>query len=269
MATTQVNFRVDQELKTQADRVFDAHEISPTQAVNALYQFVAENNRLPFFIRTEVTESLPAKAVQTALIRKLSVLQLSAFEFYLSVFNNGEVTDYHREKLVTECESFQRSFRHFSLSFTAEDDILQPAWSHVTALVNMLYLLLDSRRGIKNGVMKLDYRDITDGVNQIMEYTEKLRAFLLPDEEPCETFTSQLRAFQKRLADDRRQHSDVPDDSWVLIYYLSLEGWDRTLDRPQSVKPGCVAFDKQGCYRVATGGNDYDGAQYWSPTLEN
>lgn len=265
MATTQVSIRIEQKIKHSAERVFDINGITPTQAVNALYQFVAENNHLPFFIRTEITERLPEEEVQTALIRKISVLQLSVLEFYLTVLDDGEVAEYHRSKLVTECESLMLSLKHALPSFTEEDDPLQPAWSHITGLVNMLHRLLDVRPGTKNGPMKLDHRDIKDGVSQILEYSDALRNTLLPDEKPGYSFTSQLRTFQKQQADGKRSQSDCPDDAWVLVYYLTVEGWDRTLERPQSVKPGCVAFDRAGHCRVATGGNDYDGATHWSP----
>ncbi len=40
-------------------------------------------------------------------------------------------------------------------------------------------------------------------------------------------------------------------------------GWALMLDRPEAYEPGCIAIDENGQKFIATGGNDYDGAEFW------
>jgi len=44
-----------------------------------------------------------------------------------------------------------------------------------------------------------------------------------------------------------------------------LDGWVLRLDCPSSFIPGCFAVSASGEVFVTEGGNDYDGAQAWSP----
>ncbi|ENG4975133.1 type II toxin-antitoxin system RelB/DinJ family antitoxin [Escherichia coli] len=54
MATVNVNVRIDAELKQSADEAMQTAGVSPTQAVTLLYQYIAENKRLPFVVTTSV-----------------------------------------------------------------------------------------------------------------------------------------------------------------------------------------------------------------------
>lgn len=54
MATVNVNVRIDAELKQSADEAMQIAGVSPTQAVTLLYQYIAENKRLPFVVTTSV-----------------------------------------------------------------------------------------------------------------------------------------------------------------------------------------------------------------------
>ena len=46
---TMVTARVPAEVKKQANKVFEALRVTPSQAINALYEYVAANQRLPEF----------------------------------------------------------------------------------------------------------------------------------------------------------------------------------------------------------------------------
>ncbi|EKS5411659.1 type II toxin-antitoxin system RelB/DinJ family antitoxin [Salmonella enterica] len=52
MAT--INARIDDDIKACADEVLKTLNISHTQAISALYQYIAETHRLPFQIITQV-----------------------------------------------------------------------------------------------------------------------------------------------------------------------------------------------------------------------
>ncbi|HHQ5972104.1 TPA: type II toxin-antitoxin system RelB/DinJ family antitoxin [Enterobacter hormaechei subsp. steigerwaltii] len=56
MATVNVNVRIDAELKQSADEAMLLAGTTPTQAITLLYQYIAENKRLPF---------ITTKAIQT------------------------------------------------------------------------------------------------------------------------------------------------------------------------------------------------------------
>ncbi|MFZ4210572.1 type II toxin-antitoxin system RelB/DinJ family antitoxin [Pantoea endophytica] len=55
MTTTQANFRIDADIKDQAEQTFILLGVTPSQAVNHFYQYVAEKGRLPFSVQTTVT----------------------------------------------------------------------------------------------------------------------------------------------------------------------------------------------------------------------
>lgn len=54
MATVNVNARIDAELKQRADEAMQIAGVTPTQAITLLYQYIAENKRLPFVVTTSV-----------------------------------------------------------------------------------------------------------------------------------------------------------------------------------------------------------------------
>lgn len=51
MTTTQANFRINADTNDQADQIFTLLGITPPQAVNHFYQYVADNVRLPFSVQ--------------------------------------------------------------------------------------------------------------------------------------------------------------------------------------------------------------------------
>lgn len=55
MTTTQANFRIDADIKEQAEQAFILLGITPSQAVNHFYQYVADKGRLPFSVQATVT----------------------------------------------------------------------------------------------------------------------------------------------------------------------------------------------------------------------
>lgn len=49
----------------------------------------------------------------------------------------------------------------------------------------------------------------------------------------------------------------------VLVFGGEVYGWKNELRDPQHERPGVAAVDVAGNVWIATGGNDYDGAQRW------
>lgn len=54
MATVNVNVRIDTELKQSADEAMQIAGTTPTQVITLLYQYIAENKRIPFVVATSV-----------------------------------------------------------------------------------------------------------------------------------------------------------------------------------------------------------------------
>ncbi|PLY35856.1 hypothetical protein F164LOC_18355 [Pectobacterium carotovorum] len=52
MPLAQVHVRIDDELKKRADEAMKLAGTTPTQAITLFYQYIAENNKLPFSVRT-------------------------------------------------------------------------------------------------------------------------------------------------------------------------------------------------------------------------
>ena len=61
MALSQISVRIDENLKKQADGVMKELGTHPTQAITWLYQYIAEYHKLPFSIKTIISD----KADQT------------------------------------------------------------------------------------------------------------------------------------------------------------------------------------------------------------
>jgi len=57
------------------------------------------------------------------------------------------------------------------------------------------------------------------------------------------------------------------DGGYVIIYNNEAVSWMATLHDPRRQAPGCIAIDEHGVEHIATGGNDYDGAESWEPNI--
>jgi len=68
----------------------------------------------------------------------------------------------------------------------------------------------------------------------------------------------------KDKADAYRQHEGLKG-GYVIFYYYEVAGWTKelTAENAQSWVPGCIAYDENGSWWHATGGNEYDGAERW------
>lgn len=53
-----------------------------------------------------------------------------------------------------------------------------------------------------------------------------------------------------------------PKSGHVVLFNGEPQGWCKELDRPSGWVPGCIAVSTKG-YHVATGGDDYNGADQW------
>lgn len=51
----------------------------------------------------------------------------------------------------------------------------------------------------------------------------------------------------------------------ILIYQGKAYGWRDCLRDPQTERPKAIAVDPEGRLFVATGGDDYQGAESWYP----
>lgn len=79
MATTvQMNTRIEKSLKTAGDEVLHRYGYSPSSAVQALWNFVVEQNALPDFMPPKNIDS--AKAERLELIRASAGMAVRLFE---------------------------------------------------------------------------------------------------------------------------------------------------------------------------------------------
>ena len=49
----------------------------------------------------------------------------------------------------------------------------------------------------------------------------------------------------------------------IVLFKNKVQGWVNGLRDPQRWQPGCIAIDEAGNSWIASGGNDYDGANTW------
>ena len=59
-ATATLNIRLDSELKEAGNKILEEHGITTTEAVRALYSYMAEKQELPAFL-TEIEEAAEAE----------------------------------------------------------------------------------------------------------------------------------------------------------------------------------------------------------------
>lgn len=53
----------------------------------------------------------------------------------------------------------------------------------------------------------------------------------------------------------------------VIVFEGEVEGWSNELRNPAHWQPGCVAVEVNGACWIATGGNEYHGAERWEPVV--
>lgn len=63
MASTQLNVRIDADLKRAGDAVLERSNVSAVQVVRAAWQYMADHQRLPDFMNSEDTGAKNAKPV--------------------------------------------------------------------------------------------------------------------------------------------------------------------------------------------------------------
>lgn len=78
MATVQMNTRIEKSLKTAGDEVLHRYGYSPSSAVQALWNFVVEQNALPDFMPPKGIDR--AKAERLELIRASEGMALRMFQ---------------------------------------------------------------------------------------------------------------------------------------------------------------------------------------------
>ncbi|MEX8630979.1 type II toxin-antitoxin system RelB/DinJ family antitoxin [Salmonella enterica] len=68
MALSQISVRIDEELKQRTDETMKLLGTNPTQAITLLYQYIAENGKLPFTVSTRLftSEDYTRKLITTA-----------------------------------------------------------------------------------------------------------------------------------------------------------------------------------------------------------
>lgn len=96
MAT--INARIDDAVKLSADEVLEILDISHTQAITALYQYIAENKKLPFTIITSVkTPDDLTLEVKNTLSEALAVaFNLQAWILQHDKMDGYKLWQYHR-----------------------------------------------------------------------------------------------------------------------------------------------------------------------------
>jgi len=65
-----------------------------------------------------------------------------------------------------------------------------------------------------------------------------------------------------RLAREYRDIRQYPG-GFVMFYGSEITGWSKEFPRSEAYVPGVIAIDAIGTEWVATGGDDYDGAEKW------
>lgn len=71
-----------------------------------------------------------------------------------------------------------------------------------------------------------------------------------------------------KLANEYRCEQQNRDHGYVVITGIGgwhVTGWTIDLTHPGNWVPGCYAVDIDGRIYIATGGDDYHGAQEWVP----
>lgn len=174
MAT--INARIDDEIKAQADEVLKKLDISHTQAISALYQYIADKGRLPFHIITQV---ITPTDIQNDLFN-----QLKNASYLLNVLvdkieenenlNNKEmvralngVHEIHREvwnriplaedipslealaAAMQKCTMIFMDFKHFGYGFTGFK-VLPEEYSDFTAAVGRFGHLLEAFKPVED-----------------------------------------------------------------------------------------------------------------------
>jgi len=71
----------------------------------------------------------------------------------------------------------------------------------------------------------------------------------------------------KRLKDRVQAYRENEgfEGGYVIVFHYEIAGWTRHLtnETAQGWMPGCIAYDEQGEWWHATGGDEYEGAERW------
>ncbi|EAN6152186.1 type II toxin-antitoxin system RelB/DinJ family antitoxin [Salmonella enterica] len=105
MATVNVNVRIDAELKKSADEAMQIAGATPTQAITLLYQYIAENKRLPFVVTTSVKTPKDLLRESSALLADALVIisNLQVWTEKPDGIEKSKLMEYYRRLDVLYC----------------------------------------------------------------------------------------------------------------------------------------------------------------------
>ncbi|WP_434526407.1 type II toxin-antitoxin system RelB/DinJ family antitoxin [Photorhabdus asymbiotica] len=247
MAT--INARIDDDIKAQADGVLKTLDISHTQAISALYQYIASNGRLPFLISMQVRtpEDIESKIMNQ--FREASTT-LNTIKKNLELSHKLEKNDTLKKN---------RKLKNIHIN----------VWNEIpqTGHKNILILLADV---LKKAISTLeDFKNSGYGYEVIMVSEEECRKFSAA----VESFDLLITKDPEGISEDDMAEDDIVtlDQEVARLYDMheaSLKDSTLTMEERKAITNEYIAkynkLKKLGLNRVSVdGGNPRRLKQVW------
>lgn len=170
MAT--INARIDDDIKAKADEILKKIDISHTQAISALYQYIADCGRLPFQITMQV--KTPAD-IQNELFNQL---KRAGYLLNILIDKIEENENLNNKEMVTALNGIHEIHRDVWNRIPLADDI--PSLEALaTAMQKCTMIFMDFKHfgygftGLK--VLPEEYSDFTAAVGRFMHLLEAFK----------------------------------------------------------------------------------------------
>lgn len=172
MAITQINVRIEEELKNEVHSIYEDMGITPSQAINSFYQYVRDNGVLPYKITISI-ESVPdgKKTVFNAMNEVQNMMNSALNNLYI-----GHFSEENKRAMQFSLNSFTNAFesRYNELKATSGGH-LDPAWMTAVNLSKALYYQLAFSKLVAGGWVPLSGQDFAESVRELNDCVRHLQ----------------------------------------------------------------------------------------------
>jgi addiction module RelB/DinJ family antitoxin len=173
MALTQINIRLEETLKNEVHSTFETLGISPSQAVNAFYQYVRDNGTLPFTVLVKI-ENVPE--CKKTVFNLMCDVQKSMNDALKEFQENTFITVATKRSLMFALHSFDKAYEsRYAELMEASGGKLDPAWMHVVNRAKIIYSQLAFGSVNFGSRVALDIDELKGNVKTINQYADHLR----------------------------------------------------------------------------------------------
>lgn len=173
MGITQINVRMEEELKNEVHSIYEDMGITPSQAINSFYQYVRDNGTLPYKLTISIENVPDTKKTVFSAMNEVQNMMNNALN---GLNNTGFFSEENKRAMQFSLNSFTNAFesRYNELKATSGGH-LDPAWMTAVNLSKALYYQLAFSKQVAGGWVPLSGQDFAESMRELNQCVRHLQ----------------------------------------------------------------------------------------------